>query len=286
MRSGAQSRTTVWRRRGRSSWCEVAGSGSDSRAPVVFLHGLGGSAGSWKPQLSDLGRDRRCLAWDMPGYGDAPPEDPLTFPAIAGRLVELLDDVGLDGPVDLVGLSFGGQHALHTVLAAPRRVRRMVLISTSAVFGGDGTEPDAWRAARLAGLDALPPGPDRMSALAPLVLDGIAGRPLDPATRAELIEAFARIPESGLRAAIDCLPTHDVVDRLAEIDRPTLVVVGELDQETPPSYGTRLVEGIAGARLVSFPGVGHLVPSEDPDGCNRAVRTFLDAPDDPGRLDP
>ena len=47
--------------------------------PVVFLHGLGGTRVSWGPQLRGLSDQFRCIAWDMPGYGDSEPLEPLTY---------------------------------------------------------------------------------------------------------------------------------------------------------------------------------------------------------------
>ena len=44
-----------------------------------------------------------------------------------------------------MGESFGGMHALHAALRHPDRVGRLVLANTSAAFGLDGTDPDAWR---------------------------------------------------------------------------------------------------------------------------------------------
>ncbi len=261
----------VWcdRTSGPHAWREV-GDGP----PVVFLHGLGGTRASWNPQLRTLGERFRCIAWDMPGYGAAAPLDPLTYAGIADRLVGLLDHLDLDR-VDLVGLSFGGMHALHTALAHPERIGRMVLCSTSPAFGMDGTDPEAWRASRLAALDAGATPAD----LAAPVLDAIAGRPLAPAIRSELIAAFARIPTEGFRAAVACLPTNDVRDRLADLVHPTRVVVGALDAETPVAYARVLTDGLVDAELTVLPGIGHLSPSEDPAAVNRLIADFLDRHD-------
>ena len=112
---------------GVTGWREV-GSGP----PLLFLHGLGGTRGSWNPQLAYFGSSHRCIAWDMPGYGASTGESPLTYERIAARFVELLDHLQID-QADMVGLSFGGMHALHTALNHPSRV---VLTQTSSGGGG------------------------------------------------------------------------------------------------------------------------------------------------------
>lgn len=238
--------------------------------PTLFLHGLGGSRTAWEPQLAGLRTALRCIAWDMPGYGESAPIRPLTFPAIAAAATRLLDSLGI-GRAHVVGLSFGGQQALHLALRHPERVDRLVLADTSARFGADGTDPEAWKRLRLDALDAgLTPAD-----MAPTVIDSIVAPGFGEPERSRTIAAFARIPADGLRAAVECLPSHDVSTRLGEIEAPTLVIVGELDAETPLSYAEVLAAGIPHAELAVIPGAGHLTPSESPDRFNSLVTAFL-----------
>ncbi len=88
---------------------------------------------------------------------------------------------------------------------------------------------------------------------------------------------MSRIPAEGLRAAVECLPTHDVRARLGEIAAPTLVLVGEHDEETPLSYAEALASGIRGARLQIIPGAGHISNLEAPEAVNVALREHLAA---------
>ena len=238
--------------------------------PVLFLHGLGGSATAWEPQLEDLSDTFRCIAWDLPGYGDSDPIVPLTFPLIADAAVRLLDELGIERS-DVVGLSFGGQQALHLALAHPDRVSRLVLADTSARFGADGTDVEEWKRLRLDPLDAgMTP-----AEMAPTVVDAITAPGFAGRERERTIAAFSRIPADGLRAAVECLPTHDVTARLVEIAAPTLVIAGELDDETPVAYAEALAEGLPDAELRVIDGVGHLTPAEAPDEFDTLVREFL-----------
>ncbi len=247
------------------AWRE-AGSGP----VVVFLHGLGGTRTAWGPQLRGLSHRFRCVAWDMPGYGDSEPLTPLTFDGVADRLNRLFDVLEAD-TVDLVGFSFGGMHALHTALAYPARIRRMVLADTSPAFGLDGTKADDWIRQRLAPIEAGASPADAAEA----VVDAITADPLVGRERAETIEAFGQISSRGFTAAVRCLPSHDVRDRLAEISQPCRVLVGELDRETPPAYAAALAEGLPHAELQVIDGAGHLTPAEAPDEFNRLVEEFL-----------
>ena len=239
---------------------------------MLFLHGLGGTRTAWEPQLEDLADEFRCIAWDMPGYGDSAPIEPLTWTAIADAATGLFDELGVVR-AHVVGLSFGGQQALHLALRHPDRVGRLVLAGTSARFGADGTDPEAWMRLRLDPLDAGSTPAD----MAAGVIDAIAAPGFGGRERERTITAFARIPADGLRAAVRCLPTHDVAEQLGDVRSPTLVIVGEHDAETPLAYAKELAAGIPRSELLVIPGAGHLTPAEAPARFNAAVRRFVHA---------
>lgn len=249
------------------AWIEAGGG-----PPVIFLHGVGGSRTAWGPQLRGLGDRFRCIAWDMPGYGDSELLEPLTFEAIADRLVGLLDTLAIQR-ADLVGLSFGGMHAMHTALRHPERVNRLVLADTSPRFGANGTTAAEWTAARMEPLERGETPADA----AERVIDAITSVTLTGQIRDEVVGAYGRIPVDGFRASLRCLPTHDVLDRLDAITHPTRVIVGELDEETPIAYSQSIVDGIPHSDLRILDGVGHLSPSEAPDRFNALVAEFLSA---------
>ncbi len=228
------------------AWRE-AGSGP----PVLFLHGLGMTRTGFDPQLAALADRYRCIAWDMPGYGASPPPaSELSFPLLADAVVGLIDALG-ETRVHLAGLSLGGQIALHTALRHPQRLRSLVLLDSSPAFGLDGTPPEEWKRRRLDLLDAG----ETPASMAEPVLRSIMAPGVDDRAVAAIAASMARISSAGLRAAIECLPSHDVRARLGEIAAPALVLVGEHDTETPLSYAELLVAGIPGAPLRGHPGL-------------------------------
>jgi 3-oxoadipate enol-lactonase len=266
--------------------------GDPDGAVALFLHGLGGGRTAWDPQLRAVGEHRRAVAWDMPGYGaSAPVAGQLDFAAITDALVGLLDHLGVD-TAHLVGLSFGGMHAQHAALAHPDRVASLTLVDTSPAFGLDGTTRADWLASRLGAFDT-DTDTDRADDGGGGAEDG-GGAPArsladigEPVVRAiaapgfagpgfdESVAAFGRISVEAFRSACHCLVEHDLRGRLDAIAVPTLVVVGELDTETPPSYAAAIAAEIPGARLVEVPGAGHLLPAEAPEVFNRLLLGFL-----------
>ena len=239
---------------------------------VLFLHGLGMSRTGFDPQLTELSDRRRCIAWDMPGYGASPlPAGGLTFPLLADAVAALLDRLELSS-AHLVGLSMGGQIALHAALAHPARVRSLALLDTSPAFGLDGTDPEEWKRLRL---EPLEQGAEP-AAFAEQVLRGVMGPRVTDAQVAEAVATMSRITAPALAAAVRNLVTHDVRARLGEIEAPTLVLCGELDEETPLAYSEALRDGIAGAELAIVPGVGHVSNLEAPEAVNALLTAFLD----------
>lgn len=251
---------TAWRERG-------------SGPVALFLHGLGGSRTAWEPQLAGLSDLRRCVAWDMPGYG-ASTGLPDSFGSVAAAAAALVRRLGAgpegDGPVDVVGLSLGGMVAQHLAIEHPEVVRSLVLLDSSPAFGLDGTTRQDWLALRLEPLAA-----GRTPAeLAPAVMAAISGPEVTQDQLAEGVAAMSRVPPEGLRAACLTLVTHDTRERLGAIHHPTLVAVGEYDRETPLPYAELLAAGIPDARLAVIPGAGHLSPLEQPDRVNALIREF------------
>src|SRR5262245_8416355 len=119
-----------------------------SGAPVLFLHGVGGDATCWSAQLEHVGKRRRAIAWDMPGYGRSPLLAEMTFPALAEAVASLLDALGVPA-AHIVGHSMGGMVALELAAGAPGRCLSLALIGTSAVFGSaDGSFQRAFLAER------------------------------------------------------------------------------------------------------------------------------------------
>ncbi len=241
---------------------------------VILLHGLGGSRIAWDAQLATLSDRWRLAAWDMPGYGAAapPPDEPVTFRALADAVSDWITVLGADR-AHVVGISMGGMIAQYLAAWHPEQVRSLTLLSSSPKFGLDGTTAEAWRAARLAPLDA---GWEPIE-FAERVLRGIAGPAITDAAYESQRAAMARVTGSALRRSIDCLVTHDTTALLSTIAAPTLVMVGEFDQETPPEYSQHLVDHLPNARLFVVPGAGHLLNAEAPEQVNRLLAQHFTA---------
>jgi poly(3-hydroxyalkanoate) depolymerase len=99
--------------------------------PLVLCNGIGAGLEVLDPLVAQLDRDTPVVRFDVPGSG-ASPNSPLPygFPYLSAVLGRLLKKLGFGGPVDILGLSWGGALAQQFAFQNPRRCRRLILVST------------------------------------------------------------------------------------------------------------------------------------------------------------
>ncbi|MYE01579.1 MAG: alpha/beta fold hydrolase [Alphaproteobacteria bacterium] len=244
-----------------------AGSGE----AVVFLHGVGGDAASWAPQIEAFSGEYRAIAWDMPGYGGSPALERMTFPALAEALLGLLDRLGLDR-VHLVGHSMGGMVAQEFAATWPERVATLVLSATSPAFGRpDGDFQKRFVEARIAPLD----NGETMADVADRMVAAMLGPSAGAEGAALARRSMAAVPEATYRAAIACLAAFDRRDALPGYRMPVLALAGEADATAPAPMMEKMAGRIPGAAYACLPGTGHLGNLESPAAFNEAVGNFL-----------
>lgn len=116
--------------------------GDPSSPVLVLIHGNVSSSVFFEELMADLSADFRVIAPDYRGYGDS---ERKAIDATRGMadlsddVVALLDALEIDGPVDLLGWSAGGNIALQVAIDHPDRVRRLVLEAAGSPFGFGGS---------------------------------------------------------------------------------------------------------------------------------------------------
>jgi pimeloyl-ACP methyl ester carboxylesterase len=254
--------------------------------PLLLSPGYCQTHENFRPQVAPLARAGfRVVLWDYRGHGlsDAP------LDASRYSMAQVVDDLGrvLDWAAPgeraiLGGLSFGGLASLHFALARPDRVRALLLFASGPGF----KNPEAkarWEAqvGRIA---------DRLEARGfEGYVDGRAAptaiglRPELPASQAAGRAILAQDPRAvalfGRRVAG---PAPAVIDALATLAVPALVLVGELDADYLRAAEV-MAARIPGAEHVLVPAAGHCANLDDPPAFNRAVLGFLKKGDGPRR---
>lgn len=105
--------------------------GSSDLAPLVIFNGIGANLELLVPFIDEL-MDVSVIIFDVPGVGGSPsPQLPYRFATLAKLTDKLLTRLGFDGPVDVLGVSWGGALAQQFAKMYPVRCRRLVLAATS-----------------------------------------------------------------------------------------------------------------------------------------------------------
>jgi len=249
---------------------EVTGSGE----PVVCLHGHALDLRMWDDLVSELsGSGFRVARYDLRGHGrSSSPSSGYRWGDHAADLATVLDYLG--GAAHLVGLSKGAGVALELALRAPERVRSLVLISPWV--------PDHPLSAELKGSLREIAARVGEAGVASAMAEGWLRHPLMASAMAvpgvrERVEAMAMaFPGGEYLAARDARDREwRLVDRLAEIAAPTLVISGAEDLDDFLAMAATLVGQLPRVRRETVAGAGHLVPLEQPQPVAEAVTAFL-----------
>jgi 2-succinyl-6-hydroxy-2,4-cyclohexadiene-1-carboxylate synthase len=226
---------------------------------VVLLHGFSGTHRAWDGVMARLSPERyRPLGLDLPGHGEhAAADRQISFAGCVDRVLARAPE-----RFALCGYSLGGRVALHVALAAPERVARLVLVSTTA-----GIEDESERAERSAADRRLADELERIPfedfverwRTQPLFADdppevGRLAREDQRRNRPDALAAVLRGIGSGEMAPL--------WGRLAELTMPATVLVGDHDAKFQ-ALGERMVELLPDAELVVVAG-GHGLPLENP----------------------
>jgi pimeloyl-ACP methyl ester carboxylesterase len=248
------------------------------------LNGWSASGLIWPDAwLERLERSFRLLLVDNRGTGySARVDAPFTIDDLAADAAGVLDDAGVDA-AHVFGLSMGGMIAQAFALAYPQRVRRLVLCSTTpGIRAGVSAS-----AATIAQITAAPAGASRRELVERiwpiLAAPGFPER--EPAVIAALVGRVLEKPTALAVIALQlrAITGFDPSARHGGIRAPTLVLHGDADPLIPYENGRILARRIQGARLVTFPGVGHLLPYEAGERCAEVVEEFLSDASGPTR---
>ncbi len=247
--------------------------GDPARAPLVFLHGIGGAARAWRGQIEAFSARYHAIAWDMPGYGGSAPLPTVSIAALADALRDFLQQVGASKPI-LVGHSIGGMIVQQLLANSPDIARAVVLAQTSPAFGKpDGDWQKSFIDARLGPLDRG----ETMASLAPTLVKELVGDDPDASGMNLARDCMAAVPEATYRATMLALLGFDQRNVLKNIAVPTLVLSGSKDNNAPAPMMAKMATYIPQAEYVELEDVGHLANLERPGQFNAALDQFLRA---------
>jgi len=249
--------------------------------PIVMVHGFAANLDAWEPWIARLGHDNRIITLDLPAHG-------LTLVPPGYRVstdgqVEVVDQLTRALRVDrfaLAGNSMGGGVAWSYALAHPDRVEALVLVDSVGPPSGvkrKGGPPAIFV------LLGNPVGRAMLRQInpRPLAERGLRQAYIDPAlVTPKLVDRYVDLALApGHRALLlagqDRPRTPVTAQTLQAIHAPTLVMHGAADTVIPLSGGQALAAAIPGARLIVYPGVGHVPMEQIPERSAADLRGFL-----------
>jgi proline-specific peptidase len=254
--------------------------------PLLLIHGAWASHEWWRWQVPELSTHYQVLTFDVRGHGQSSRLDKPCSVDIFVRDVEaLLQAVGLK-EVAIVGWSMGGIISMHYCLNYPSRVKALILLATRGQ-----KNPQMKRRVMLQHLIArliL-----AMDLASPRKYDRVARRfpgerrwverevrsMLSPGAPKEVFDwvvadIFNNPRESYFEIARS-IWDWEVGEDLVKIKIPTLIMVGERDNRTPPHFSRFLHSRIPDSKLIIIKKAGHCLPLECYEEVNREIISFL-----------
>lgn len=253
---------------------ETAGDGE----PIVLIHAGIANLNLWDAQWQALAQQYRVVRYDMRGYGRS--ADVWETPTHRQDVVDLMAELGIE-KAHLIGCSLGGEIALDVALEQPERVASLILYSaTPGGFEMQGAPPPAV----FAMIAALQSGDMASAARAQneMSVTGVNRSPdaVDATVREQVFQMTRSAFERGnaMPTAGDAL-TSPAVERLNEVQAPTLLIVGEVDHSELHRAAEQMANGIPHAhkQVAVVKNAAHLPNMEQPERFNDVVSGFLAA---------
>jgi len=241
---------------------------------VVFIHGVLNDHSVWILQSRYLAHHGwNVLAIDLPGQSKSGGEPPASVEDASATLLALLDAVGVQQAA-LVGHSFGSLIALETAARAPERVSHLALVGTAYPMRVSPALLESSLSAPQKAIEMVNTFSHSMLAPPPSALG--PGTWLYGGSRALMRRVQASNPltnvfYTGFKA---CDSYARGEQAMAQVKCPTLFVLGQADQMTPPKAARSLIQHAPGARVVQL-AAGHSLMTEAPEGVLQALRDFL-----------
>lgn len=225
---------------------------------ILFLPGLLCDAALWRAQTQALSAHATCVVADM-----------TQDDSISGMVSRALTD--MPDTFSVVGLSMGGYGALEVMRQAGARVRRLVLMDTSA------RADDAKRIQRRKNLIKRVERGAFEAVIEEHFPSFVHPSRLTDAPLMATIRASAHAvgPDAYIREQTAIMNRPDSLGLLGDIGCPTLVMCGAEDALTVPALHREMTDGIPGATLQMIDGSGHLPPLEKPDAVTAALHAWL-----------
>jgi pimeloyl-ACP methyl ester carboxylesterase len=256
-------------------------------SPIVFVHGVGVNGDLWRQVVPRLASRHRCITPDLPWGSHSIPLEPgadLSLPGMARITANFLEALGLNN-VAIVANDTGGAVAQALVGRHPDRIARLVLTSCDA-FDKFPPTPQKYlmvmaRSRLLTWIVSYTAQFKPIQRL-PTAYGFVTSRAMPPDIMRSFTDPVRLNP--GVRRdfrrmlrAVDTTYTFEAAARLANFDKPALVLWAENDKIFPRDHGRRLAKLLPQGRFELIAGSRTFIPEDQPDRLVAAIEDFLAA---------
>ena len=240
--------------------------------PILLIHAFPLSSQMWKEQIKILSSFSRVIALDLPGFGKSPRIPQVSLAEMAEQIHLLLEQLKIQEPVFIAGLSMGGYIAFEFFRQFPERISGLGLFSTRAkpdtpegkqkrmeVVGAiekEGTVPFAEKTVKnLLGKTSFDQNPNLVVAVKRQILQN---------------------SKEGINDALKAMASRsDSTALLGQIAVPVLVMGGQEDTVIPVDEMKAMAGVIRGAEIELFEKAGHLINLEAGAQLNEKLADFI-----------
>ncbi|QDP97210.1 alpha/beta hydrolase [Microlunatus elymi] len=264
---------------------QVVESGSPEASPLLLIHGSGAAGPCWDFMVPALARRHHVIQVDLPGCGKSPTASTYEVPHQAHRVADVLDDLGITTAA-VGGHSSGGYVATALAEQRPDLVGSLTLINSGPSMAAELPPPLALRVLLGPPLGGLI-WSFRSDSWIRNGLNATAAHPVQIPD--EMIAGVSGTSYRTMRAILRCnaayLNEHTVPQRLARLDLPILVILGDTDRKWSPDLSIEQYRTVSRARIEVLPDVGHVAILEAPERTADLLLEFVAASADAGEHD-
>ncbi|WP_323761947.1 alpha/beta fold hydrolase [Maricaulis sp.] len=241
---------------------------------LIMVHGFSHSLESWDAWAEALSADYRVVRMDLPGHGLTGPDPQARYsvPQTVDFLDGLMDALQIERAT-LIGNSLGGLVAWRQAATHPTKVDRLVLLSPGGFSINGVTENPVPVPMGVQFYLTQAPQPIITAATGALYGDPAAMAPETPERVLQLMRGDGVGQAMIERLRVFTLP--EPTAELGQVEAPTLILWGAADVIIPAAHGAQFVEAMPDARLITYPGLGHVVHEEAPELTLADLRDFL-----------
>lgn len=256
--------------------------------PIIFIHGYGGNKEFWSPQIIEISKFYKTIAFDIRGTGESDrPNLPYTMNMLADDVMGLMTYLDIT-KAHIIGRSFGGMIAQNFVLKYPQKVEKLVLIATN--YGKSDTEwVNLIQNSNLERIQLLRKDPYlAFKQEARLVYHVKFRKEMEENPKKKIFNLFSMedlIKSNTINPPrtqdvinqANAMKTHYTLEKLAEIKHKTLLIAASHDRLIPLSVMQEINNLIPNSILKVIQNSGHFMTQSKAPEVNKILIEFLNS---------